>query len=466
MVGTASLAVSQAGARDFLAPFDDPLGAVPTVVAGEGVLSEGRGRASCSIDRDFSKPVALAEAVDLALCNNPQIMASWVEIKTQSSLLGEARAAYLPTLSATLNHLRTRTDYSDSNMESTVTRGQAVYATLSWRIFDFGGREANRVSANSMLLAAIANRDATIQKISAAVVQSYFDAQTSAAILQARQQNEAAAASALESATRSERRGAASRSDILQATTALAKASLERGRAFGDHQKALAVLAYWLGVPQQTRIILVEELGYPDSAEIKSLDSWLDIALREHPAIVSARAQWESSKQKITVTRSAGLPVLDFTANYYQNGYPAQGLSATQSKVNTVGFSFTIPLFDGFSSTYKIRGAEARAEQREADLRDVQNNVLMEVVKVHAETVASSHNLRASENLLTAAQESREASLRRYDKGAADILEILSTQTALSDAQQERIRCLSEWRSARLRLLASVGLLGRAALVP
>jgi outer membrane protein len=46
---------------------------------------------------------------------------------------------------------------------------------------------------------------------------------------------------------------------------------------------------------------------------------------------------------------------------------------------------------------------------------------------------------------------------RKFDKGAADMLEMLSTQAALSDAQQERIRCLAEWRSARLRLLAAAG---------
>jgi outer membrane protein len=120
-------------------------------------------------------------------------------------------------------------------------------------------------------------------------------------------------------------------------------------------------------------------------------------------------------------------------------------------------------LFDGFSRTYKIRGAEALAQQREAELQDAEHNTLMEVVKTHADAVASVQNLQASEKLLDAAQESLSVSQRRYEKGAADILEILNTQTALSDAQQERIRSLAEWRSARLRLLASAGMMGRQA---
>ena len=73
-------------------------------------------------------------------------------------------------------------------------------------------------------------------------------------------------------------------------------------------------------------------------------------------------------------------------------------------------------------------------------------------------------NLKASHALWTAAQESTATVQRKFDRGAADILEILSTQSALSDAQQERIRCLAEWRSARLRLLAAAGVLGRESL--
>ena len=89
----------------------------------------------------------------------------------------------------------------------------------------------------------------------------------------------------------------------------------------------------------------------------------------------------------------------------------------------------------------------------------------MEVVKAYADAAASLQNLQASKNLLIAAQESLNTSQRKYDKGAADILEILNTQSALSDAKQERIRSLAEWCSARLHLLANAGVMGREAVV-
>jgi outer membrane protein len=219
---------------------------------------------------------------------------------------------------------------------------------------------------------------------------------------------------------------------------------------------------YALGVPSQTQVLLADDLLGKEMADAWSLQAWLEMASKTHPAILAARAQWESAKQKITATRSDGLPSVDIAVNYYKNGYPGQGISPTQSQVGSVGLSLSIPIFDGFSRTYKIRGAQAQAEQRETALQDTEHNTLMEVVKTHADAVASVENLDASEKLLDAAQESLSVSQRRYEKGAADILEIINTQTALSDAQQERIRSLSEWRSARLRLLASAGMLGRA----
>ena len=159
--------------------------------------------------------------------------------------------------------------------------------------------------------------------------------------------------------------------------------------------------------------------------------------------------------------RAEGLQTVDLTANYYQNGYPNQGLQTTTSNTTTFGVVLTIPFFDGFAHTYKVRGAQAQAEHSEAQLQDTEQQILAEVVKAHADAVSALGNLDASRSLLEAAAAAVASSRRRYDKGAADILELLSTEAAFADARQERIRCLAEWQSARLRLMASAGILGR-----
>jgi hypothetical protein len=87
------------------------------------------------------------------------------------------------------------------------------------------------------------------------------------------------------------------------------------------------------------------------------------------------------------------------------------------------------------------------------------NNVVIDNNLVHAAVIASDQVYGHTENGFNL--QWIESSQKRYDKGAADILELLSTQSALADAQQERVRCLSDWRSARLRLMSSAGVLGQ-----
>jgi outer membrane protein len=170
----------------------------------------------------------------------------------------------------------------------------------------------------------------------------------------------------------------------------------------------------------------------------------------------------EAARNQVKAARSEGLPSLDFSANYYQNGRPGQSLTISQTNETTVGVTLNIPLFDGFSRTYKIREAKAQVEQKEAELQDVEYQTLMDLVKTHADASSALQNLQAADSLLKTAVESQEVVQRKYEKGAADILEMLNTQSALADAQMEHIRCQADWNSARLRLLASAGKLGRA----
>lgn len=192
----------------------------------------------------------------------------------------------------------------------------------------------------------------------------------------------------------------------------------------------------------------------------QDLREWLRLAQEQHPAVVAARAQLESARAKLAAVRSEGLPTLDFTQSEYVNGRPNQGLTATQTTESVVGVTLNIPLFDGFGRTYKVRGAQAQIEVKEAELRDIQNQVLGDVAKAHADAVAALRNLQSSRRLLDAAQTALENVQRKYDRGISDILEMLNVQSALADAGQERIRALSEWRSARLRLLANAGTVG------
>jgi len=458
------------GMKPINAALVDPLRTRPDALKKGVVLPGDDAPVTCPADHGSNaaiilpNPLTLNQAIDVAACNNPQLHSAWAAIKVQAAALGEARAAYLPTINGSVSRLRDHTFTPNNRFQRSTTRiSNTQYASLSWRLFDFGGRSANNRAAAELLDAAMANHDAALQKAFIEVISGYFDAQTAQAALQSKIQVEGYAQATYDAAQRREAKGAGAQSDTLQAATALSKAKLERSRAQGAERKAQAVLRYALGVPESTQLTLGADLVDNSDQVRQDLNDLLNQTAAAHPAIRAARASLDAARDKVVATRSEGLPSLDLMANYYQNGRPNQGINPTKTQETLAGFTVNLPIFSGFAQTYKIRGAEAQVEQKEADLHDIEHQVMRDVVSAHADAMAAFDNLQYSQNLLTAAQNAVATVQRKFDKGASDILEVLNTQAALSDAEQQRIQCLAEWRSARLRLLASMGMLGRSA---
>lgn len=439
----------------------DPLRTRPQVLDAGAVLPGDRGAYACTSAAPAASPLLLADAIDLALCNSPLVHGAWAAIKIQAAAVGTARAAYLPTVYAGLSRSNDRTRYSGTGYPATVDVGNSANLGVSWRLFDFGGRAADRASAGALLNAAIASHDAALQKALEVVVGAYFDAQSTKSAYDAKIEDESLARATLDAATRREQRGAGSQSEILQASASLAKASLERSRANGDYRKALAMLVYALGLPPATSVRLADDLVDDSRGLVQELAQWISLAESSHPAIAAARAQLDAVRDKVAATEAEGWPTLDASFNVYRNGRPTQGLSVVQTTERVIGVTLTIPLFDGYAHHYKVRDAQARVEQKQADVDDQEHQVLLDVLKAHADAVSALDNLNLSQDLLTASSEALNSVRRKYERGASDILDMLSVQAALADARQQRVRCLAEWRSARLRLMAAAGVLGR-----
>lgn len=411
----------------------------------------------CGNSSGITSELRLMDAVNVALCNNPQIRAQKAILDAQAAAVGEAKSAYWPTVNLAWTKVKTRTQYPDQPDFGTSSTGGAARYALSWRVMDFGGRSARTKAAEHSLDAALFDLETTVQKAMSAVASAYADALTAQAAQLAMQEALSLAERTLKSTVLREAHGISGLNDTLQAKTALAKVQLNLQRAVGDLHKAHAALVYVMGLPAGTPLSFVEETDW-SILPLDAVSDWLDKTRQSHPAIQSAKAQWLSEQEKVVMATSEGLPTLDLALNRYRNSSMSQALIGNNSISNDMILTLNVPVFEGFGRVYKIRGAQAQVAQALARMQDTENQVLAEVAKAHADAVASALSLKAASALLEAARQAQESSMRRYDKGAADILEVLSVQTALTDAQKENIRSRVEWRSAYLRLLASAGL--------
>jgi outer membrane protein len=447
---------------------DSPLVAPTLTVIDAGAVLAAEKTVACSNTIAVPKLLDLANAIDLTLCNNRQLRSTWAAIKLQDAAADEARSNYFPDLSVSNNRLRNSSINSDSERESNAI-SNTVHSGLNWRIADSGTREADRRVSDSLLLAALATHDAKLQKTLADTTQAYFDAQSARTAWRAKQSSEQIARDTLANA---KRRGASrktSKGDADRALVAVSRAALEMHRASSQYRRVLSNLAKVMGLPSDTPLQLADEsIVVGNALEIdnivalnaRDLQTYLQQAQDAHPAIQAAREKWHAAQDKLSASRTESQPTVDLSANSYRNSYPGQAPSSANPKVNSIGIAINIPIFDGFSRNYKIRQEKNQVDRREHDLEQTEQNVIKEVIKAHADTVSSTDKLRQSEAARDSASQALIVVRRKYITGAADITEMLNAQAALEQAQQDRISALAQWRSTRLRLVSSMGILG------
>jgi outer membrane protein TolC len=142
--------------------------------------------------------LGLVEVVELALCGNPQTREMWANARYQEAQLAISQAAYRPTVNATASVARAWND-RDGVVSPVDTKSAAV--TLSYLLYDFGGRSATLENARQLLAAAIATQDSTVQAVFLSAVQAFYQVQAAEATLASAKEAERSSQESLKAAT-------------------------------------------------------------------------------------------------------------------------------------------------------------------------------------------------------------------------------------------------------------------------
>lgn len=421
----------------------------------------------CSADPP-STELTLDLAVDRALCHNPKTQSAWASVKVKAAGVGAAKAAYLPSINASWQGVQDDkvTEVRDYPRLSSAYKSTVQYGalSLSWLLFDFGARGAQQSQAEFMFDAALANQDATLLDVFTATVTDYYAAQASVAKVRAAGESLALANESLQVAEVRVSKGVAPISDQLQAKTAYLQARLSKEKSDGEMAAMIGALAVDMGVRPDTDISIpaVDEIILASNAKHEKVSDLVESGIQSHPSIASARAQLEASRERVRQASAEGLPRISLVANYSRNNQPATlGLGEPQFPATGrdwyFGIQVQIPLFEGFGRAYKVREAQAQVELQAAELAAVTQKVALSVWKSYQTLVTRQQNLLTSEQLLDAAESSFTAAKRRYVVGAGGITELLNTQTSLEAARLQRVQAITDWRAAKLQLLANLG---------
>lgn len=418
--------------------------------------------ASCDRDR-INKPLTLSDVVDLALCNNPQTHSLWINARIQAANVGTSMSAYLPTLTVQGGGTRSL-GYVGSQTSSSNSRSASL--AVNYLLYDFGARAANVESAKQLLVAANATRDATLQASFLTTVESFYTLLAARANVQALQVAETSARESLDAAQARYNAGVATPADKLQAKTALSQATLNLVTARGAERNAQGALANIMGFDanQPFELAPVPDIQ-PNPMVEQDVGKLIDEARHNRPELAAADAQIKAAEAQLDASRAANMPTISLSGSTgYQNVSGTQNIPGTSfvnpgttTRSNSIGISIDFPLFTGFRNTYQNRAAELQVENQMASRDQLANKIALEVWNSYQTLLTDSQALRTATDLVDSARQTEDMTLGRYKAGVGNILDVLSAQSTLASARQQKVAALYNFLASRVALAQSIG---------
>ena len=402
------------------------------------------------------RQLTLPEVVDLALRNNPATRISWSQARAAADVYGSAEGKYYPSLAMGIAGTRTRTIATPGRPAGERTQyGPSL--SLAFTVLDFGGRSGSVNVARQTAIAADLSHNATVENTILQVEGAAFTYLSTRALRDAQKSAVELATAALDAASERHRVGLATIADVLQAQTARSDAELQLETLEGSLQVTRGGLAVAMGLPANTPFE-VPDVPVTDSVYFvtQSVDTLIEMAVRNRPELASVRAQAAAAASQIRVARSGYLPVLALSAIGANN---ASTVSTFAGRTYTLNLGISVPVFNGFSDHYDVAAAseQYRAAQERSELTKQQ--VIQQVFTAYYTLRTSTERVRTARDLLASATQSETVARERYREGVGSIVDLLVAQSALANARAQDANARWQWRAALAQLAHDVGVL-------
>ena len=159
--------------------------------------------------------------------------------------------------------------------------------------------------------------------------------------------------------------------------------------------------------------------------------------------------------------RAGYYPSIDLLGGY---GIQAQGDNFDQLFNSDFWFSFSyvglkvkVPIFDGFARKSRISQAEVQIEQWRQGKMATELNLNLQYRQAQQQLQLNYNNLQSLAENRRVAEEVYRISEKRFSEGVANITELLSSETAMREAQTNYLTTLLRLKLAELELLNARG---------
>jgi outer membrane protein len=410
---------------------------------------------------DTVRSVTLEEAVRLAKQVQPSVVSAQGNMKSAAAQYRTTWGSFIPTVNFNSSY---GTSYSNGPSRVNQITGEVItgksYAqsisnSISGSVDLFTGfrRTAQMSAARSSEDAAEAGLvDATYQATLSAE-QAFFSALAATELVRVRRLSVQRAQQQLTVSINKLKAGSATRSDSLRSLVILGQAQLQLLTA----QTAVATAEANLGrvVGADGRVRALPDSAYLRLTEVPDTSVLRDEAEKSSPQVRAAEAQANAAQASVKASKSAWWPQLNLSGRYSYNGNNSQDYQFFDSRSATLALTF--PIFNGFQRDLSIVNAQTSAATATATASDTRRQVDASLTARLAELESAMAQIDIATTSLSAATEDLRVNQDRYRLGVATIVDVLSSQEALSQAEVDVIQARFNYVIAKAQIEALIG---------
>jgi outer membrane protein len=189
--------------------------------------------------------------------------------------------------------------------------------------------------------------------------------------------------------------------------------------------------------------------------EPASVDAWVVSAKQDNPAVRAAALAVEASERDLNVQRGKGLPTLSLTGSSSRL-YQDQALGGNET-LDSVGVSFTWPLFQGGAVASAVRQSRALEHQAQAQYDAAQRDVERLTRAAYRDTVTGIQRIAAAHRATESGNSAVDASRRNLEFGTGTEFDLLNAQNNYYATQRAYSQTRYDYLTSVLTLKQQAG---------
>lgn len=411
------------------------------------------GPASLSAQKKWS----LQDCIDYAMENNITLKKSKLQKQSATEDLKGAKAALLPTVSASTNQSVGYQPWKDSGI-ATVTNGTvntkvdktsyngSYSLSGQWTVWN-GGRNTNTIKLDQ-----IAEQQAELSAQETANSIQERIAQIFTQILYL-DENVKVNEQTLETSLKNEERGREmvnvgkmSKADLAQLSAQRANDEYSIVEVRSQLENYKLQLKQLLEITDETPfdVAVPEICDEQILAEIPGLQTVYEQALLTRPEIERSQLAIKSSDVSLSLAKTGWMPNVSVNGGLSTSTNSLSNMgwgSQFKSNVNSsLGLGVSMPIYDGRSTKTSVNKAKIQQLQAQLDLQDQQKTLYSDIQQFWLNAWTNQQKYQAAKSSVESAQQSYDLLSEQFRLGLKNIVELMSGKDKLLSSQQNQLQ--------------------------